>query len=290
MILRKKLTQGEFAVLVELNIPKGVDISELVTHVRHLKSRIDAVVIPDMDGGVMRMSALGGGAVIRREGFEPVIHIYGRDRNRMAIQGDVLAAQALGIQNLIVVQGDAMANSDHPAAKTVDDLNELDLFSMVQSLQKGLDLAGFDLKGKPAFFTGCQVQPIRDDKHLLEEYEKAKEKVAAGAQFIVVPPVFDIPAYMQILNKFKSLKVPVIATVFMLKNVGMARYISINDPGSGLSDELIGRIRKAKDRETECIHIAAEMIRSLKGVAQGVKISAVGWEDRLPAILDCAGL
>jgi len=188
------------------------------------------------------------------------------------------------------VQGDAMANSDHPAAKAVDDLNELDLLSMVQSLQKGVDLAGFDLKGKPAFFTGCQVQPIRDDKHLLEEYEKAKEKVAAGAQFVMVPPVFDIPVYTQILNKFKSLKVPVIATVFMLKNVGMARYISINDPGSGLSDELISRIRKAKDRESECVHIAAEMIQSLKSVAQGVKISALGWEDRLPAILDCAGL
>ncbi len=290
MTFETKLARGEFAVLVEMNIPKGVDISEIVTNVRHLKSRIDAVVIPDMDGGVMRMSALGGGAVIRQQGFEPVIHIYGRDRNRLAIQGDVLAAQVLGIRNLLVVQADSMANSDHPSAKVVDDLNELDLLEMVRSLQKGVDLAGFDLKGKPAFFTGCQVQPIRDDGHLAEEFEKAKGKVEAGAQFIMVPPVFDMDVYKQILNKFISLNVPVIATVFMLKNVGMARYISINDPGSRLSESLIGRIRKAKDRETECIHIAGEMIRSLKNEVQGIKISAVGWEDRLPAILDCAGL
>ncbi len=290
MTLQKKIAGGDFAVLVEMNIPKGVDISDLVTHVRQLKSRIDAVVIPDMDVGVMRMSALGGAAVIRQQGLEPVIHIYGRDRNRMAIQGDVLAAQVLGVHNLLVVQGDTMANSDHPSAKVVDDLNELDLLEMVSSLQKGTDLAGFDLKGKPTFFTGCQVPPIRDDEHLAEEYEKAKAKVGAGAQYIMVPPVFDVPAYLHILNTFKSLNVPVIATVFMLKNVGMARYISLNDPGSRLSDTLISRIRKAKDREAECIRIAGEMILSLKSEVQGIKISAVGWEDRVPAILDCAGL
>lgn len=290
MTLQKKIAGGDFALLVEMNIPKGVDISELVTHVRQLKSRIDAVVIPDMDVGVMRMSALGGAAVIRQQGLEPVIHIYGRDRNRMAIQGDVLAAQVLGVHNLLVVQGDVMANSDHPSAKVVDDLDELDLLEMVRSLQKGTDLAGFDLKGKPTFFTGCQVQPIRDDAHLAEEYEKARAKVDAGAQYIMVPPVFEVSAYQHILNTFKSLNVPVIATVFMLKNVGMARYISINDPGSRLSDALISRIRTAKDREGECIRIAGEMILALKSEVQGVKISAVGWEDRVPAILDCAGL
>ena len=290
MTFQTKLSKGDFVVLAEMNTPKGVDISTLVTNVRHLKSRIDAVVIPDMDNGVMHMSALAGGSIIRQQGLEPMIHIYGRDRNRMAIQGDMLAAHVLGIHNLLVVQGEDIIHGDHQDAKPVDDLNELDLLGMVQSLLKGTDLAGFELKGKPDFFTGCQVQPIRDDKHLEKEVISAKEKVDAGAQYIMVPPVFDITAYTQILNKFASLNVPVIATVFMLKNVGMARYLSINDPGSKLPESLISRIRKAKDRETECIHIAGEMIKELKTEVAGIKVSASGWEDRLPAILDCAGL
>ncbi|MDA3789600.1 MAG: methylenetetrahydrofolate reductase [Desulfobacula sp.] len=290
MTLQTKFSKGEFVILAEMNTPKGVDISDLVTNARHLKSRIDSVVIPDMDNGVMHMSALAGGSIIRQQGLEPMIHIYGRDRNRMAIQGDMLAAHVLGIHNLLVVQGDDIAHGDHQNAKPVDDLNELDLLAMVQSLLKGTDLAGFELQGKPEFFTGCQVQPIRDDSHLEEEFISAKAKVDAGAQYIMVPPVFDIAYYTQILNKFKSLNVPVIATIFMLKSVGMARYISINDPGSRLTESLISRIRKAKDRESECIHIAGEMIKALKGEAQGIKISASGWEDRLPAILDCEGL
>ena len=290
MTLQNKLSQGDFAVLAEINTPKGVDISDLVTNVRRLKSRIDAVVIPGMDNGVMHMSALAGGAIIRQQGMEPMIHIYGRDRNRMALQGDMLAAHVLGVHNLLVVQGEAISHGDHQNSKPVDDLNELDLLVMLNSLQRGTDLAGFELKGKPEFFTGCQVQPIRDDDHLKEELQAAREKVAEGAQYIMVPPVFDIACYIQILNKFKSLNVPVIATIYMLKNVGMARYISINDPGSKLSEDLITRIRKSKDRETECINIAGEMIKELKGQVQGINISTSGWEDRLPAILDCAGL
>ena len=290
MTFQTKLSKGDFVLLAELDTPKGVDISGLVTHARHLKSRIDAVVIPGMDNGVMRMSALAGGAIIRQQGLEPLIHIYGRDRNQMALQGDMLAAHVLGIHNLLVVQGESIANGDHPTAKQVDDLSEINLLAMVHSLQKGIDLAGFELMGKPEFFAGCQVQAIMDEADLDQEYISARAKVDAGASYIIVPPVFDIACYTPILNKFKSLNVPVIATVFLLKNVGMARYLSINDPASKLSESLISRIRKAKDRERECINIAGEMMRALKKEVQGIKISALGWEDRLPAIMDSAGL
>jgi 5,10-methylenetetrahydrofolate reductase len=290
MSLESKLVKGDFVVLAEMNTPKGVDISDLVTNARHLKSRIDAIVIPDMDNGVMHMNALAGGSIISRQGMEPVIHLYGRDRNRMALQGDVLAAHVLGIHNLLVVQGEDMANGDHQDAKPVDDLNELDLLTMVDSLVKGTDLAGFELSGKPEIFTGCQVQPIRDEAHLEEQVSAARKKIDAGARYIMVPPVFDMAYYTHIIHQFNALNVPVIATVFMLKNVGMARYISINEPALKLSEELISRIRMAKDREMECIRIAGEMVKELKAQAQGIKISASGWEDRLPAILDCAGL
>jgi methylenetetrahydrofolate reductase (NADPH) len=151
-------------------------------------------------------------------------------------------------------------------------------------------MAGFELKGTPEFTVGCSIAPIADDAQLKKEVEAAGKKIEAGAQYIMLPPVFDIPFYAQMVEAFKSLNVPVIASVFLLKNVGMARYISINDPNSRLSEDTIRRIRKSKDREAECIKIAGEIIQSLKEVAQGIKISALGWEDRLPAILDSAGL
>ncbi|MCP4720189.1 MAG: 5,10-methylenetetrahydrofolate reductase [Desulfobacteraceae bacterium] len=290
MSFQAKLSSGEFAVLAEMNTPKGIDISDLITNVRYLKSRIDAIAIPDMDNGVMHMSALGGGALMRQQGVEPLIHVYGRDRNRMALQGDFLAAHVLGIHNLLVVQGEDMAFGDHQDASPVNDLDEIALLQMIGSLTRGSDMAGFELKGAPEFTIGCAIPSLGDEAQLKKEVESARKKIDAGAQYIMLPPVFDTNFYAIMIEAFKSLNVPVIASVFLLKNVGMARYISINDPNSRLSEDTIRRIRKAKDRETECISIAGEIIRSLRPIAQGIKISALGWEDRLPAILDSAGL
>lgn len=273
-----------------MNPPKGIDISDLITNASHLKSRIDAVIVPDMDTGVMQMSALACGALMKQQGIDPVIHVYGRDRNKMALQGDLLAAHVLGIHHVVAVQGEEMINGDHPDAAVVNDLDEAGIIAAVKKLTAGSDLAGFDLKGTPDLTAGYYVAAIADDVQLDTELEKAKANVAAGAGFIVLPPIFDMGFYANVIKKFSSLNVPVIASVFLLKNVGMARYISINDPNSRLSEDIISRIRKASDREAECIAIAGEMVKALKEVAQGIKISALGWEDRLPAILDSAGL
>jgi 5,10-methylenetetrahydrofolate reductase len=208
----------------------------------------------------------------------------------MALQGDLLAAHILGIHNLLVVQGEEMINGDHPDAKIVDDLDELGILNMIQTLMAGTDLAGFDLHGKPEFTTGIAAPPIVDENQLKQAVTEAGKKIAAGAGYIMLQPVFDLEFYKQVITAFSSLNVPVIASVFLLKNVGMARYISINDPSFRLPEEVIRRIRQAKDRDAECVAIAGEMIRSLKDLSQGVKISALGWEDKLPAILDSAGL
>ncbi len=290
MSFQAKLTSGEFVVLAEMDTPKGVDISDLVTNVRYLKSRVDAVVIPDLDSGVMHLGALAAGAVMRQQGMEPLIHVCGRDKNRMALQSDLLAAHVLGIHNLMVVKAEEMINGDHPDAKIVDDLDDLGILSMIRSLTTGTDLAGFELRGKPQFTPGIAIPPIVDQADLEKQVADAREKIAAGAAYIVLQPVFDLTFYTQIIDAFTSLNVPVIPSVFLLKNVGMARYISINDPDSRLSEDMIRRIRKARDREAECIAIAGEMIHALKGISRGIKISALGWEDRLPAILDSAGL
>jgi methylenetetrahydrofolate reductase (NADPH) len=290
MSLKKKLSAGEFAVMAEMHTPKGVDISEIVTNARRLKGRVDAVVIPDMDNGIMHMSALAGGVLMKQQGLEAMIHVYGRDRNRMALQGDLLAAHVLGISNLLVVRGEEMINGDHRDARIVDDLDEVGILNMIRTLQGGLDMAGFELKGAPEFTAGCAIAPVVDDAQLAAEIESAKKKVAAGAGFVVAPAVFDMAYYAKMIEKLKPLGVPVVATVFLLKNVGMARYMAINDPSARVSEDLITRIRKAPDREAECVRMAGEMAAALKKTAQGIKIVTLGWEHRLPAILESAGL
>lgn len=290
MSIQQRLQDKEFVILAEMNTPKGVDISRFVTDARRIKGRVHGVVVPDMDNGVMRMSALAGGALIQQQGMEAAVHIYGRDRNRMALQGDILAAHVLGIQNLIVVQGEDMANSDHRDAIPVEDLDEPGLLSAVAGLQGGKDLAGFDLDGAPRFFVGCHMSPFSDEAGMEAELALVREKIALGAGFFITPPVFDIPWFETFMKKATGLGVPVIATVFLIKSVAVARYISTNEPGARLSEDIIRRIRKSSDREQEGVRIAGETISALRKTAQGVLIQTMGWEHRLSGILDAAGI
>lgn len=290
MSLRKKFSTGEFVVMAEMNTPKGVDISELVTNARRLKGRVDAIIIPDMDNGIMRMSALAGGALLRQQGMETMIHVYGRDRNRMALQGDLLGAHVLGIENLLVVEGDPISSGDHRDARPVDDLDLEGILKMIRSLREGIDLAGFELKGAPEFTAGCAIAPFADEAQMKSRVETARLCVAAGAQFVMTPPVFEMTYYSKLFEALKPLDVPVVGTVFLLKNVGMARYLSINDPCSHISEETISRIRKASDREAECVRMAGEMAAELKKMVQGIRISTLGWEHTVPNILESAGL
>ncbi len=290
MRFQERLSAGEFVILAEMDTPKGVDISELVTHARRVKGRVDAAVIPDMDDGMMRMSALAGGTLMQQQGIEAIIRVYGRDRNRMALQGDLLAAHVLGIQNLIVVRGEEMVHGDHRDAKPVDDIDELGILGAVRSLQKGVDMAGFELKGAPSFTVGCTIAPYADKAALERELDLARKKVEAGALFIVTPPVFDIEYFVSFREKAKDLRVPLIPTVFLLKSVGIARYMATNEPGIHIPEAMIQRMRKSPERETEGLRIAGETIAGLRNMAQGIQVVTLGWEHQLPAILDYAGL
>jgi len=292
MSFQKKISAGEFVIVAEVNTPKGVDISELVMDARRIKGRVDAVVVPDMDRGLMRISALGGGVLMHQQGLEPIIHVCGRDRNRLALQGDILAAHVLGIRNLLVVRGEDMALGEQRDARAVDDLDELELIGAIQSLQDGVDLGGFDLRGRPSFTMGCTVAPhaYADEKTLDAELEIARKKVGAGCQFVVFPPVYDVEHFASHAAKIKDLGVPVIPMVFLIKSVGIARYIATSEPGAHISEQMIRRIRKAPDRDLECIRIAGETVSALRELAQGVQIVTIGWESRIPSILEFAGL
>ena len=277
-------------VLAEMHTPKGVNISRLVMDARRIKGRVDAIVVPDMDNGIMRMSALAGGVLMQQQGLEAIIQVYGRDRNRLALQGDVLAAHVLGIQNLLVVHSVDISQSDHREAQSVDDLDEIGLLRAIRSLQDGKDLAGFDLDGSPEFTAGATIALFEDSGALEAELESARKKIEAGARFLITPPVFDLAPFTDFMSKAQILRVPIIPAIFLLKSVAVARYIANSEPGAHISEELIRRIRKSPDRENEGIRIAGETIAALKGLAQGVLVQTLGWEHRLPAILDAAGL
>lgn len=290
MSFQKRLSAGEFVVLAEMHTPKGVNISKMVLDSRRIKGRVDAVIVPDMDNGVMKMSALAGGVLMQQQGLEAIVHVYTRDRNSMALQGDLLAAHVLGIQNLVVVHSEDMANGDHRDAQPVYEMDEPGLLQTIQTLQSGKDLAGFELDGEPGFTSGCAMGSFKNDTDMQSELQLAQKKVEAGAQFIITPPVFDVDIFTDFHNKAAGLGVPIIPTVFLIKSVAIARYITTSEPEAHLSETIIKRIRKASDREMEGIRIAGETIAALSKIAQGVKIQTLGWEHRLPQILDVAGL
>jgi len=288
MSFQKKLATGDFVVLAEFDTPKGVDLSELFSNIMKVKGRVDGVIVPEMGQAVMRMSALGGAALMQQNGMETIMQICARDRNRLALQGDILSAYVLGIRNLLVMPGEEIMYGDHIDAKPIADIDELTLLKAIRGIENGVDMAGMELHGAPAFVTGCSIKPAKNEIALEAELELAQKKVREGAQFIVTPPVFNIPAFTYFMEKAKTLEVPVIATVFVLKSVGVARYISTNVPGPPIPDEMISRIRKAPDRITECVNIAGELVVALRELCQGVQLVTMGWESRLPAILDAA--
>jgi len=288
MSFQKKLLSGDFVVLAEFDPPKGVDASDVVSNLLRIKGRVDGVVVPEMAQAVMRMSALGGAALMQQQGMETIMQICSRDRNRLALQGDILAAYFLDIRNLLVVPGEEIIYGDHIDAKPILDIDELTLLRAIKGLQNGVDMAGMELKGSPEFVTGCSIKPAKNEMALEAELKLVQKKVKEGAQFLVTPSVFNIPVFKDFMTKAKPLGIPVIATVFLLKSVGVARYIATNVPGAHMPDEMITRLRKAPDRITECVTIAAELVKSLKEICQGVQLVTMGWENRLPAILDAA--
>lgn len=289
MGLKEKLDSGEFTILAEIDPPKGVDVSMLIANTMEIKDRVDAFLVPQMSNGVMRMSALGGAVILQQKGIEAVMQINCRDRNRLAIQGDLLAAHACGITNLMAVTGPDPASGDHHEAKPVDDIQLLELLDTTQTLQQGRDMAGIDLAGSPQFLVGSTVNAGAKDNALDQELEAMAQKIDKGVRFLVTPPVFDLTFIDPFLQRVDRQKATIIPTVLLLKSVGMARYIDRHEDDVHVPDAVINRIQHAQDRVAECLRIAAEMVTTLKNEGfTGALITTLGWEDRLPDILGLA--
>lgn len=291
MSLKDKIESGKFVILEEFDPPKGSDFSPFLKNANLVRGRVDSFMVPEMANAVMKASSLGGCAFLEREGMEAVFQICCRDRNRLALQADILSAGALGIKNIMAVGGADIHYGDHPKARTVNDLDILELLETIQRLQMGKDLSGIELKGAPRFFTGSIIDTSASGGLLDIELDNLQKKIDFGVEFLITNPIFDIHRFQQFMKRVHIKEGAVIPTVLLLKSAGMARYIDRNIKSISIPSEIIREIQKSPDKQKKCIQIAAELINQIKDMGMaGVLIATAGWEDKVPRILDEAKL
>ena len=288
MKLTELFARGKFVVTSEIGPPKGVNVQEMLEVADLLKGRVDAVNITDQQSSVMRLGSLASCHLLKERGIEPVFQITCRDRNRIALQSDLLSAYALGIENVLCLTGDYVALGDHPDAKPVFDLDSVSLLVAAKRLQEGYDLAGNELAGKPDFCLGAVVTPGAEP--LEPQIIKMEKKVKAGAQFFQTQAVYDPRRFEEFMGQVKHLNVPVMVGIVLLKSAGMARFMNKNVAGVHVPESLIEEMEEATERRAKSIEIAARLINEMKDLCQGVHIMPIGWERMVPAVLDAAGL
>ncbi|NOY70358.1 MAG: 5,10-methylenetetrahydrofolate reductase [Deltaproteobacteria bacterium] len=289
MDLKRKLIAGDFAILAEMEPPKGIDVSSMVNNAAKVKENVAAFVVPEMSNAVMRMSSLGAAMLLRQNRMEAVMQVCCRDRNRIALQADLLAASACGINNIMVVTGEDPSFGDHHQAASVYDINIDELLKTIQGLQKGKDMAGIELSGAPEFLVGSMANSGLKGNALDQEIDSMNRKIDVGVRFFITPPLFDVSAIESFMNKIDKNNIHIIPTVILLKSIGMARYINQNMNHIHIPDDLIKRIQKAPEKARECVRIASELIAGIKAEGfDGVLLSPVGWEHKMSEILDAA--
>ncbi|MCD6585729.1 MAG: methylenetetrahydrofolate reductase [Desulfobacteraceae bacterium] len=287
MDLKRQLEAKEFAILAEIEPPKGTDITAMVNNAAKVKEEVTAFVVPEMSNAVMRMSALGAAMVLEANRMETVMQINCRDRNRIALQADLLAAAACGIKNVMAVTGEDPSFGDHHQAASVYDITIDQLLQTIQGLKNGKDMAGIELAGSPDFTAGSMVNSGLKGVELDREMDAMKQKIDSGVRFFITPPLFDVSVIEPFMSKINtSDDIHIIPTVVLLKSLGMARYMSRNMKHVHISDDLIKQIQKAPDKVRECIRIAKNTVSEIKKNGfSGAMISTIGWEDRLYDII-----
>ena len=285
--LSKVLQSGNFVVTAEINPPKGVDMTDTLSRADVLSGLVDAVNLTDHPGSHMSVSPLALAPLIRERGLEAILQVTCRDRNRIAIQGDLLAAHVLGVENVLCLTGDPVGAGDHPEAKTVFDLDSIRLLEAATSLNRGTDMGGNRLKGAPSFYLGAAVNPFASE--LADEIIRMEEKVSAGARFFQSQAVFDTTQLAEFMAIVKPLGAPVIAGIILLKSGEMARHMNQNLPGVLVPDNLIAELDGAQDKAQAGIQIAARIIREARDICDGVHIMAIGWERYIPQVLELSG-
>jgi 5,10-methylenetetrahydrofolate reductase len=292
MRISELFDNGQFVVTAEVGPPKGIHLEHLVEEATMYLKDLDAVNITDNQSSVMRTSTLATCVALKNAGLNPIYQATCRDRNRIALQSDLLGAAAMGIDNILCLTGDHTKMGDHPGAKPVFDLDSVSLLYTAAQLEKGKDLAGLDLVGEPPKFAkGAVVSPISDSVDA--QLAKMERKVMAGADYFQTQAVFESEKFIKFMEKAKEFGKPVQLGVIIPKNVGMCKFMNANVAGVHVPDEMLDELRADKEKTKAGItglEIAARIIRECRPYCQGVHIMSLGWESKIPALMEMAGL
>ena len=292
MRITELFDNGQFVVTAEVGPPKGFHIELLVEEAKEYLSGITAVNVTDNQSSVMRLGSLATCKSLKDAGLLPIYQLTCRDRNRMALQSDLLSAALFGIDNILCLTGDHTKMGDHPGAKPVFDLDSVSLLHTVCQLEKGLDLGGNALVGEPPKFAkGAVVSPCSDSVDA--QLAKMERKVAAGADYFQTQAVFEPEKFISFMEKAKQFGKPVQLGVIIPKGAGMCKFMNKNVAGVHVPDEMIARLQADPERAkagVTGVEIAAEIIKACKPYCQGVHIMALGWESKVPALLELAGI
>ncbi len=290
MPLKENLEAGRFVVIAELQPPKGIDLNEVYENSQRLKGRVDAFNIPDLQNSIMRLGSLSVCTLLKERGMEVIFNISCSHRNRLALQSDLLNASALGLKNILVLQGDPPSIGDHFEAKPVFDLDVMGLLNAVKKLQEGYDLMGNDLQGRPQFFVGAEVNATVKGHVLDLEIMDMEKKIRLGVDYFFTKSIYEPSLLENFIKRTSHFKVPIIAGITLLKSAGMARYMNKHVEGTFIPDSIIDRLMKAPDRQKVSVEIAGDLIKEIKPFCQGINIIPIGWETLIPVLLDYVGL
>ena len=285
--LSDSLAQNPFTLTAELNPPKGTGLDDLFAAADALKDSVTAFNLTDSAASRMAMAPLAVARLLEERGIESTLQIAGRDRNRLAIQADMLAAHALGVENIVCMTGDPPSGGDHPEAKPVFDLGAEDILRAAAGLQAGHDLAGNALKGGPRFLRGAVVNVAVPD--LGKEIGRMEGKIEAGAEFFQTNAVYDPAGFEAFMKRVEGLKVPILAGIILLKSARQARYMTEKIPGVTVPEPLIDELESAESRFAASVAMAGRIVRCVAPMCQGVHVMAIGWERRIPAVMEAAG-
>jgi len=289
---KEALNSGKFVITCEVAPGKGTNLEKVGHHIELLKDKVDAMNVTDHQSSVMRFPSLGGALMVKEMGAEPILQMTCRDRNRLALQADLLFASSRGIHNVLCLTGDSVMLGDHKEAKGVFDLDSCQLVAAIRQLESGKDMAGNELDGGASFCAGAIVTPEANpiDPQLI----KFEKKVEAGAEFIQTQAVYDLDNFKHFMDYARQFPVKILAGIILLTSAPMARFMNKNVAGVTVPQNLIDEMASAPKGGAlaKGIDIAGRMIRQIKeeNICHGVHIMAIGKEDKVPEIMEAAGL
>lgn len=286
--LRDALARGEFVITGEVAPPHGTDYAGMQESVARLAPYCHAINVTDNQGATLHLSSLAASRAVLDAGSEPIFQQTCRDRNRLALQSDLLAAWTLGLENVLIVTGDDPRGGDHPEAKGVFDLDSTQLIAAARGLNGGIDMVGQELSGATGFYVGAAAFPEAEPWDI--QRDRALRKVEAGAEFFQTQAVMDVDRFAAHAEELRASGAKVIAGVLLLKSARVIRFINERLAGLMVPEELARRVEGAADPFAESVAIATEQTRALRDVADGVHIMPLGADDVVPEILSGAGL